>query len=79
MKCVVCKSEDINKKKVDEELKKGMDIVFVPVDVLVCNSCGERYYDRKTMQFLEDIGEKIRDEKIDLSPVGKVLKVSAST
>ena len=77
MKCVVCKSEDINKKSVDEELKKGTDIVFVPVEVLVCNSCGERYYDRKTMQFLEDIGEKIRDEKINLSPVGKVLKVSA--
>ncbi len=77
MKCVVCKSEDINKKRVDEELKRGTDIVFVPVDVLVCNSCGERYYDRKTMQFLEDIGEKIRDEKINLSPVGKVLKVSA--
>lgn len=77
MKCVVCKSEDINKKRVDEELKRGTDIVFVPMDVLVCNSCGERYYDRKTMRFLEDIGEKIRDEKINLSPVGKVLKVSA--
>ncbi|KKL62432.1 hypothetical protein LCGC14_2185270 [marine sediment metagenome] len=76
MKCVVCKSDDINKKSVDEELKRGTDIVFVPVEVLVCNSCGERYYDRKTMQFLEDIGEKIRDEKISLSPVGKVLKVS---
>lgn len=78
MKCVVCKSEDISKKKVDEELKRGTDIVYVPVDVLVCHSCGERYYDRKTMQFLENIGEQIKDEKVKLSPVGKVLKVSAA-
>ena len=78
MKCVICKSEDISKKKVDEEVKRGTDIVYVPVDVLVCNSCGERYYDRKTMQFLEDMGEKIKAEKVTLSPVGKVMKVVAA-
>jgi YgiT-type zinc finger domain-containing protein len=55
MKCVICKSSDIQKKMIEEEIKSGMDIVLVAVEALVCMNCGERYYDRKTMRKIEDV------------------------
>jgi len=55
VKCVICKSSDIQKKMIEEEIKSGTDIVLVAVEVLVCMNCGERYYDRKTMRKIEDV------------------------
>ncbi|HBR17371.1 MAG: hypothetical protein A3G39_01490 [Deltaproteobacteria bacterium RIFCSPLOWO2_12_FULL_43_16] len=75
MKCIICKSEDVVKKKVEEEIKKGKDVVFVPVETLVCQNCGEKYYDRRTVRFLEEIEEKVKKEKVTLEAVGRVLKV----
>jgi len=75
MKCIICKSENIVKKKIEEEIKKGKDVIFIPVETLVCQSCGERYYDRRTIQFLEEIEEKVKKEEVNLETVGKVLKV----
>jgi YgiT-type zinc finger domain-containing protein len=43
MKCVICGSPDIKEKNVEN------DIVMVSIKTLVCGSCGERYYDRKTL------------------------------
>ena len=53
MKCVVCRGEDIRPEKVDEELKLGNDIVYVPILTPVCSTCEERYYDRRTIRYLE--------------------------
>ena len=75
MKCIICKSEDIVKKNVEEEIKKGKDVIFVPVETLVCQNCGERYYDRRTIRFLEEVEEKVKKEEVNLETVGKVLKV----
>ncbi|MDP2681672.1 MAG: YgiT-type zinc finger protein [Deltaproteobacteria bacterium] len=75
MKCVICKNEDIVKKRVEEEIKKGKDVIFVPVETLVCQNCGERYYDRRTIQFLEGIEEKVKKKEVNLETVGKVLHV----
>lgn len=55
MKCVICKGTNIEKKLVNEEVRVGTDVVLVPVEVMVCKSCGERYYDRRTMRYLEEI------------------------
>jgi YgiT-type zinc finger domain-containing protein len=55
MKCIICHSTDISLRRVNEQLSRGQDMILVPVDVLVCNNCGERYYDRRTMQKLEEI------------------------
>jgi YgiT-type zinc finger domain-containing protein len=74
MKCVICKSPDIQKKKVDEEIKFEKDIILVPVEVLVCNNCGERYYDSKTMRELEAVREKIGKKNYAVERVGEVLK-----
>ena len=77
MKCVICHGEDIETQEVKEEFLIGNDIVYVPIKTPVCKSCGERYYDRHTMQFLEKIEKKLNKKQIELKEVGKVLlKVS---
>jgi YgiT-type zinc finger domain-containing protein len=79
MRCVICHGESIKVMDVREEFAVGNDIVYIPVSVPVCKTCGERYYDRRTMQFLETIEEKIAEAKIDLKEVGKVLIYEEAT
>lgn len=74
MKCIICKSENIELKKVDEEFKFDNDIILVNTEVLVCNNCGERYYDRKTIQQLESMKEKIAKKEIPFESIGQVLR-----
>lgn len=73
MKCVICHGEDIKVMEVKEEFTFGSDIVYIPVKTPVCQTCGERYYDRRTMQLLEEIEEKIRKTAVKLKEIGKVL------
>lgn len=76
MKCTYCKGKDFEQKMVEEEFKKDGDVVLVPVEVLVCSSCGERYYDRKTMRLLEEWNSKIKSNTALLQPIGRVLKAA---
>ena len=78
MKCVVCKSPEVRKKKVEEEIKLDNDIALYPLKVLVCDNCGERYYDRKTLAHLEELKEKLKEKKVGIEVVGKVLRVSGT-
>lgn len=73
MRCVICKGSETQMKMVEEEVKSGRDIVLIPMEVLVCTSCGERYYDRKTMQKIENLREKLRRHDLEVEEVGKVL------
>lgn len=73
MNCIICHSPEINKKQVNEEIHSNSDIIYVPVDVLVCANCGERYYDRKTMQYLERMRNKLQQQQIQLKEIGKVM------
>jgi hypothetical protein len=74
MKCVICHSSDIQMKVVDEEIKSGKDIVLIPMRILVCLNCGERYYDRKTMKKIEEIRSRLRRQDLEVEEVGKVLR-----
>jgi YgiT-type zinc finger domain-containing protein len=74
MKCVICSSQDIEKKYVDEEIRVKNDVVMVNINTLVCGSCGERYYDRQTMMKLEEIKEKLSHKTIKLDVIGSVLR-----
>jgi len=78
MKCVICKSSDILKKRIEEEIKRGEDIVLVPLEVLVCQNCGERYYDRMTMQKLEEMRDRLTKKDVELEDVGKVLRAKVA-
>jgi YgiT-type zinc finger domain-containing protein len=66
----------IEPKTVEEEFKQGDDVILIPMEVLVCSSCGERYYDRKTMKCLEGWHAKIRSNRAVLRPIGRVLKAA---
>lgn len=76
MKCVICNGGDIKEKEVEEEIRVGNDIVLVPLKVMVCMSCGERYYNRRTMKMLEEVEDKMEKKILEVEPIGKVLRVS---
>jgi YgiT-type zinc finger domain-containing protein len=72
MKCVICNSSDVEMKKVDEEIRSEKDILLIPMEVLVCLDCGERYYDRKAMRRIEEVRTKLKSHEIKVKEVGKV-------
>ena len=72
MKCVICHGDEIKAMEVKEEFVVGNDIVYVPIKVPVCRNCGERYYDRRTMQFLEEVEGKLNRKQVELKEIGKV-------
>jgi YgiT-type zinc finger domain-containing protein len=74
MKCVVCNGSNIEMKSVEEEIKWDKDILLMPLEVLVCLSCGERYYDRKTMKKIEEMRAKLKQHDLKVEEVGKVLR-----
>lgn len=76
MKCVICNGSNITKKNVEEEIRVGNDLVFVPIEVLTCDNCGEKYYDRPTLRKLEQIEKDISARKIKLREVGHILKAA---
>ncbi len=78
MKCIVCKSSDIEIKSVDEQVKTGSDIILVPMTVLVCSNCGERYYDRNAMRKIEEVRTKLKNNELDVEEVGKVMRAHAA-
>ena len=73
MRCVICHGDKIETMETKEEFVVGNDIVYAPIRVPVCKNCGERYYDRRTMQFLEDVEQKLGRKQGELKEVGKVL------
>ena len=78
MRCVICNSSDVEKKKVEEEIRSNNDILLIPMEVLVCLSCGERYYDRKSMKRIEEVRAKLKGHDLRVKEVGKVWVEQAS-
>ena len=76
MKCTVCNSVEVSKSHVKEEIPVGQDIVLVPIEVLTCRSCGERFYDRPTMRRLEQIEDDLAAHKRPLKEVGKIMELA---
>ncbi|MBI3354323.1 MAG: YgiT-type zinc finger protein [Nitrospirae bacterium] len=74
MRCVICKSSEIQTKIVEEEIKVDRDIVLIPIEVLVCLNCGERYYDRKTVRKIEEMKARLIKHDLEVKEVGKVLR-----
>lgn len=78
MKCVICKSDNLHLRNVDEEIKLDTDIVLLPLNILVCGQCGERYYDRKTLHSIEESKDKLRKKTLSVTEVGKVFRACAA-
>ena len=78
MNCVICKGSNIELKTVDEQIRAGRDIVLVPMNILVCSNCGERYYDRKAMNKIEKIRFRLKNKDLKVEEVGKVMRAHAA-
>ncbi len=76
MKCVICQSTDIEDRVIDETIWLDDDVVLVPCKAQVCNNCGERYYDRYTMQYLEQIENRLRGTGLTLKQIGQVMRLA---
>ena len=76
MKCTVCHSDQVIKSKVREELRVGSDIVLVAIEVLACQSCGERFYDRQTLRRLEQLEDDLAAQRCRVRQIGKVLELA---
>lgn len=76
MKCIICNGDDIQISEVKEELKIENSIVYVPIRISVCGACGEKYYDRRMIRYLEDVEQKLKSGEVNLQEVGKVLVLS---
>ena len=75
MKCLICHGEDIQTKQVREEIKVDKNIICIPIQTPVCHTCGERYYDRRTVRYLEEMERKLQSSTVHLQEVGKVLEL----
>ena len=78
MKCAICKSSDIEKKTVEEEIKSGRDIVLIPMEVLVCVNCGESYYDSRAMRKIEELKDRLSKHDLEVEEIGKVFRTRAA-
>jgi YgiT-type zinc finger domain-containing protein len=74
-KCVFCKG-NILEQTVTEIIKGGGNTATLKVSALVCQNCGERYYDADTIREFERIKTKLTMEKTDdLTIIGKSFEV----
>lgn len=70
-KCLFCEGK-LSQKTVTEIIKDDGDTVSLEVSALVCDNCGERYYDLETMKKFELIKQKLKSEQTkDLIVTGK--------
>jgi len=77
MKCIICRGSNIIPKTVDEEIRKGNDIILIPLDIIVCSNCGERYYNKKAINRIEEIRSKIENQEVEVEEIGKVMRANA--
>ncbi len=74
MKCVICNSPHIEMKTVEEEIRWENNILLVPMEVLLCLNCGERYYDKKAMKKIEETRSRLKKHDLKVEEIGKVLR-----
>ena len=76
MKCVICKSGEVQPATVQAEIKVGCDRLLVPVKAEACLECGEAYYSPEALRHLQRIREAFRQKAIAPASVGTVYQVS---
>jgi YgiT-type zinc finger domain-containing protein len=75
-KCPVCGGELIEK-DVEKLLRGGMHTAVLNVRAEVCLRCGERLYAADTVQYFEQIRQKLeRQEVAEFQPLGRTFQVA---
>ena len=74
-KCVFCGGE-LEEKEVTELVKGGSNIAILKVNALVCQRCGERFYEGEAIKLFEEIRAKLKAQETEcLKPVGQSFEV----
>jgi YgiT-type zinc finger domain-containing protein len=76
MKCVICKTGEVEPATVEAEIKVGADRLLVRVQAERCQQCGEAYYSADDLRKLERVREDFARRAITPQPVGQVYEVS---
>ena len=76
MRCVICKTGEVQLATVQAEVKVGCDRLLVPVGAEVCRECGEPYYSTEALRYLDRVREDFARKVIAPPSVGKVYQVS---
>lgn len=76
MKCVICRTGEVQPGTVETELKVGPDRLIVRLLAELCQQCGEVYYSPEALQKLERVREDFVRKAIAPQPVGQVYEVS---
>jgi len=76
VKCVICKTGDVQPATVETEIKVGSDRLLVRVLAERCQQCGEAYYSADDLRKLERVREDFARKAITPQAVGQVYEVS---
>ena len=76
MKCVICKTGEVQPGKTQVEVKASCDRLLVRVEADVCPECGEAYYTAETLRSQERMRSDFEQKAITPPSVGKVYQVS---
>ena len=63
-KCLFCEGK-VSKKQVTEIIKGGGNTATLTVNALVCENCGERYYDIEIVKKFELIKSKLETQQTE--------------
>ncbi len=75
-KCVFCQGI-LLEQKVTEIIKGGNNTATLKVNALVCQNCGERYYQVDIIRKFESIKVKLETQETeDLTPIGQSFEVA---
>ena len=74
MECVVCNLSKVETKTLDMKIEVGRDIVLVPVNIMICANCSERYYNTDVLKKIEEIKSKLKNRELDIIEIGKVMR-----
>lgn len=70
MKCVRCKHGSTSKKKVNVKLERDGSIVIVKdVPAMVCDECGEIYFDSATTKLMHNTANKALNDGMEIAVV----------
>ena len=75
LKCVICKTGEVQSATVKAELKVGCDRLLVSVEAEACRQCGEPYYAAEVLRSLERVREDFARRVITPNSVGTVYQV----
>ena len=76
MRCVICKTGEVQPATVEAEIKVERDRLLVRVEAELCMECGEAYYPVEVLRHLERVREDFVRKAIDPASIGHVYQVS---